>query len=74
MQSYIELHQHSNNSLFSHQEESFTRTKLSTPRAIAAIITCIIAITRQHILVSLEVLINYKPQNKKQEKQVIQSV
>jgi hypothetical protein len=48
--------------LFSHHEELFTRTKLSTPRAIAAIITCI-AITRQDMLVSLEVLITYKPQN-----------
>lgn len=42
-----------NNSLFSHQGELFTRTKLSTPRATAAIIICI-AIGRQDVLVSLE--------------------
>jgi len=51
----------------------FTRTKLRTPRAIATIITCM-AITRQDILVSLENLITNKPQNKKQDKQIIQSV
>ena len=53
-------------------EDLFTRTKLGTPRTIATIITCI-AITRQDILVSLEVLITNKPQNKKQEKQVIEA-
>ena len=62
-----------NDSLYSHRGELFTRTKLSTPRATATIITCI-ALTRHHILVSLEVPITSKPQNENQEKQVIQRV